>query len=119
MKIEGSRFMVLGLLAALLLSSCVYADKERAVAMGGKGAYNGRDFSLVWDNDESFRSAITGAVAVGGLYYGAAQHAATEATARAANANATKQAINASNNATKIASEGIAADVTKATVLPK
>jgi hypothetical protein len=95
------------------------ANKDEVTAFMGKGAYNGRDFSVVWDHDESVKSVVTGIVAGAGLYYGAANHAASEVTTRAAGANSTKQAINASNNATKIASEGIAADVTKTITIPK
>lgn len=60
----------------------------------------------------------TAGAAIAGWFYSEA-HAATEATAQLSNTNATNQAINASNNATKIASEGIAADVTKTITLPK
>jgi hypothetical protein len=117
---EGAKArMVLVVLITLGLSSCMRARKDEVIAFMGKGAYNGRDFSVVWDHDESVKSVATAVIAGAGLYYGAAQHAASEATTRVVNGNATQQAINANNNATKIASEGIAADVTKAVTIPK
>ena len=106
-------------LACVLMCSCMRATKDDVIAFMGKGAYNGRDFSVVWDHDESVKSVVTGIVAGAGLYYGAAQHAASEATTRALDANRSTEAINASNNATQIASEGIAADVIKTTTVPK
>lgn len=95
----------------LLLSSCTLSNKDWNVALGGKGAYSGRDFSVTWDNEKSFGDAALAGTAIAGLYYGAANLAEEEATTRAVNSNATKEAINANNNATKLGSEGIKAGV--------
>ena len=63
------RFLSLLLLPALALSSCVYGDAHHVASLGGKGAYKGADFSLVWNHEKSFRD---GAVAAG-LAIGAVQ----------------------------------------------
>lgn len=86
----------------LALCSCTVSNKDWNVAFGGKGAYSGRDFSVTWDNEDSFR---TGA-AIAGLAVGAYQAVAVQKSADALNAtqhtNVTKQAINANNNATAV-----------------
>jgi hypothetical protein len=90
------------LVAVLMLCSCVRATKDEVVAFAGKGAYNGRDFSLVWDHDESVKSIVTGAVAAATLGVSAYSDSVSAAVSTNAANNATKQAVNASNNATKV-----------------
>lgn len=77
------------LMAALgvLLGSCTFANKDTAVALGGKGAYNGRDFSLVWDNEGSFRDAAV----VAGLAVGAVQAVAVQKSSDALTATTVKE----------------------------
>lgn len=92
-------------LIAILLSSCAYADSERAIMLGGKGAAKGaavgRSYSMVWDGRESFRDGAMLATAAVGAWASVASTEVAETTTRAVNSNSTKQAINASNNATK------------------
>jgi putative NIF3 family GTP cyclohydrolase 1 type 2 len=71
--------MKLLLLIPLLLASCTFANKDTAVALGGRGSYAGRDFSLVWDNEGSFRDAAV----VAGLAVGAVQAVALQKSADA------------------------------------
>lgn len=105
------------LLIPLLFSSCTYADKDRAIAMGGRGVYKGSSFGLVWDNEGSFRDAALLAGVAVGAWQSVAASKASEATARAVSNNATKEAIAKSADATKV--ELGAQEVTKATTLPK
>ena len=97
----------------LLLSSCVVASADKISALGGKGAYKSKSFSLVWDDQKSFRDASVAVTAIAAAAYSAATSAAAETTTQIVNTNAAKvastqaktsaaTAINASNNATKV-----------------
>lgn len=83
------------LLIPILLSSCVYADGQKVASLGGRVTYNGRDFSMTSDHEKSFSDGAIAATAVAGLYYGAANVAAQEATTRNANNNALKENLGA------------------------
>lgn len=99
---------------ALCCTSCVVANKDMFVALGGKSSYKSRDFGVVTNLDKSFRDGTLAASAIAGLYYSAATAAAQEVTSQAALKEATKQ--NASNNALK---EALGAqEVEKATFVP-
>jgi hypothetical protein len=75
--------------------------------------------TYAYDNTKSFRDgALAVAAIAGGLVSGGVSEA-EQATARAVDANRSAEAINASNNAAKVASEEIGAGVIKATTLPK
>ena len=78
-------------LIALLLSSCMVADEKRVVTLGGKVAYNGRNFSVVSDHEDSFRSGAALVGIAAGVYGGIR-----------ADSIAAGVTTNASNNATKI-----------------
>lgn len=97
-------FFIYILICALVLltSSCTYTDGKRNIALGGKGAARGSDYAVAWDNVESFRDGalLVGAVATSGFSY--LGDKAAEGTAQVINNNATKQGINASNNATAV-----------------
>lgn len=107
------------LLVAALLSSCMVANENTVASLGGKGAYKGKNFGVIWDHENSFRDGAILATAAVGAWANVASTKAAEATTRAVDANRSAEAINASNNAAKIASEGIAADVTKTITVPK
>lgn len=87
--------LMLHFLMGMALVSCTMMDEKRVVALGGAGAYNGRNFSGTWDNRESFRDAAVLATAAVGAWASVASDKAAEATARTVNTNATKQAIHA------------------------
>ena len=94
------------LVIPLLLSSCVYATKDRMVSLGGASAYKSAGFGLVHDHNDSFRAGAATVGIVAGLAAGAWQHAATETTTRAIN-----------SNATGVQKAAIQADVIKSTTL--
>lgn len=105
----------LTILLCAALTSCTFSNAKCNLAFGGKGAYGGRDFSVVWDNEKSFSDgAIIAGLAVG-AYQATALGKAAEVTNRAVDANRSAEAINASNNAVKTTEIG--AGVTKATTL--
>jgi hypothetical protein len=123
-KVQGFRSKVQGFLLAVLvmaaLPSCFSVTNVNGhVAWGGKGAARGNGWAVVYDNEQSFRdgAVLAGAAASSGFSYLADK--AAEGTAQVINANAARQAINASNNAAAVATEEIKAGVIKATVLPK
>lgn len=88
------------LLLPLFMTSCVVANGNMVASMGGKFAYKGKDFGIISDHEGSFRdAAVLAGLAVGAWQTVAATKAA-EATKQVASSNATKQAINASNNTT-------------------
>jgi hypothetical protein len=89
-------------LALLLCASCTVTTEKGNVAFGGKGAARGSGWAVAWDNEKSFSDGAIAGTAIAGLYYSAATAAAKEATSRTMSANATNQAINASNNATAV-----------------
>ena len=102
------------LLIPLLGVSCVSATATRVTSFGGKGAYKGRDFALVFDAEKSFRDGALAVAAVAAASFSAATQKAAEVTAQAASANAAQTSqqaaaqaaaveINASNNAVKMA----------------
>ncbi len=95
------------LILTACLSACTYADKDHAVAVGGKGAYKGKTFALTWDNEKSFNDvAVVGLAAVPAIQaVKIAQDAG--ATDRLVNTNAAKTTINASNNAAKVQTASI------------
>jgi hypothetical protein len=102
------------LLLSLLLTSCTVSNKDWNVALGGKGAYSGRDFSVTWDNEKSFSDgAIIAGLAVGAAQAVAAQRSA-DSLAKTVNSNATKQAISASKDATAVQLGEQAVEVQKA-----
>jgi hypothetical protein len=90
------------LLLPLLLASCTVSNAKWNVALGGKGAYAGRDFSVTWDNVKSFRDAAVLATAAVGAWANVASDKAAEATTRTVDSNRSAEAINASNNATSV-----------------
>lgn len=94
------------LLLSLFLASCQ--------APGGVGRV-----TYAYDNTESFRDGAVAVAAIAGGLISAGVSKAEEVTKRSVDANRSAETINASNNATKIASEGIAADVTKTITVPK
>lgn len=111
---------ILSILAALCLPSCLTITNAKGnVAWGGKGAARGAGWAVTWDNEKSFQDGAILATAAAGAWANIASAKAAEATTRALDANRSAEAINASNNAARVASEGIAADVTKSTTLPK
>jgi hypothetical protein len=106
------------LLIPLLSVSCVSATADRVISFGGKGAYKGRDFALVFDTEKSFRDGALAVAAVAAASFSASTQKAAEVTAQAANAAAAqttqKQAAEAaaveitkSNNAVKMAELGL------------
>lgn len=105
------------MLLMLPLSSCVVANKNMVASLGGKGAYKGKDFGLVWDSESSFRDAAT----VAALGVGAWQSVAATKSADALSAirvkEATKLGTVQSNNATAIELGAQAAGVEKAKIL--
>lgn len=105
------------LLIPLLCSSCVVANKDMVASLGGKMAYKGRDFAVTSDHEASFREAAMLATAAVGAWASVASTEAAEATNRAVNSNATKQAINASNNSTAVQLGAQAADIEKTKIL--
>ena len=84
-------------LVALLLSSCVYGYSKHLVSLGGKGAYKGSDFSLVWNHEKSFRD---GAVAAG-LAIGAIQTSVVTKSNNALSATKDTNATSVINTTTK------------------
>jgi len=114
---NGAKFSI-SLLVALLMPSCVVATKDTYVSLGGKSAYKSATFGVVHDHNKSFRDGTLAAASIAGLYYSAATAAAREASSQVATKEATKTTVNASNNATSVAIEGIKADVTKSTFVP-
>jgi hypothetical protein len=78
-------------LIALLLTSCMVADEKRVVTLGGKVAYNGRNFSVVSDHEDSFRSGAALAGIAAGIYGGIR-----------ADSIAAGVSTNAANNAAKV-----------------
>jgi hypothetical protein len=102
------RFLMLVVLLGLvlILSSCVTATADRVVAFGGKGAYKGRDFALVFDAEKSFRDGAIAAAAAAAGYFSAVTQGAAEVTAQAASKNAAE-------TAQKEAAEAAAVEITK------
>lgn len=101
------------LIFILCLSSCVVATDTKISALGGRGAYKSKTFSLVWDDQKSFRDVTVAVTAIAAAAYSAASQAAAETTAQIESSNAAKVAatqaktnaatvINSSNNATKV-----------------
>lgn len=90
------------LLACLLPSCLTITNANGNVAWGGKGAARGAGWAVTWDNEKSFQDGAILATAAAGAWASVAGTKATELTARSVNSNATKQAINASNNATAV-----------------
>jgi hypothetical protein len=88
-------------------------------AVGGKGGMKAGNMAMVWDNEKSFNDLAWVALAAVPAMQAVKSIQATEQTARIVNTNATNAAINASKDATTVRTAEIAADVTKATVLPK
>ena len=89
------------LLIPLMLCSCMMADERRVVTLGGKVSYNGRNFSVVSDHEDSFQAGAAVAGIAIGAYGAAVERAGDIDLAKTNSNNATKQAINASNNAVK------------------
>jgi len=96
------------------LSSCVHATGDKITALGGKGAYRSKSFTLVYGNEKSFRDAALAVTTIAASVASAYTTAAAETTAQVASGNAASvtntstkaaqaTAINSSNNATKIA----------------
>lgn len=96
-------------LFVLPIASCTVTTTKGNVAFGGKGAARGEGWAVTWDNEKSFSDGAIAGTAIAGLYYSAANLAAEEATKRAVDTNATNRAINADNNATSLAKEGLKA----------
>lgn len=98
-------FVVMAIIIAvvLFLSSCTYADSQHVVFVGGKGSYKSKQFALTTDNEKSFQDGTIAATAIAGLAYSAATASEQQLTDRTVNSNAAKTTINASNNATKVA----------------
>lgn len=112
--------IIAALLCASSLSSCLTITNANGnVAWGGRGAARGAGWAVTWDNEKSFQDGAILATAAVGAWASVASTKAAEATTRAVDANRSAEAINASNNATSVATEGIKADVIKSTVLPK
>lgn len=107
------------LLLPMLMSSCVVANKNMVASLGGKGAFKSATFGLVWDHEQSFRDGTVAATALAGAYFSSVVSKAKEVTAQSANANATQQAINASNNATAVELGAQEAATTQAITIPK
>lgn len=101
----------------LLLSSCTYTDAQRNIALGGKGAARGNGWSVVWSNEQSFRDGSMVAGLAIGAWQAVAAQKSTDALRATQSTNATKQAVNASNNATAIELGAQAADVEKTKIL--
>jgi hypothetical protein len=100
-------------LACASLASCTIAKKDVLVAAGGRGAYKGGDFAVVWDNRQSFRDFMLAAAAIATSGFSSATTQAQEATAQIINTNQSKTAQRAaevageveivkSNNATQV-----------------
>ena len=107
------------LILPLLLSSCVIANKDTVAALGGKGAYKGKEFGLIWDDEQSFQDGAIAVTAVAGAVISAGVTKGQQAVDKAANANSTQQAINANNNATavELGAQKAGVETTKSTVL--
>jgi hypothetical protein len=111
------------LLIPLLLSSCVVAKSGQTVvaAFGGKGAAKSGDLAMTWDNEKSFNDlawvALAAVPAMQAVKIAQSADALTATQAKSAE----RVTINAANNAAATEQLGIktAADVTKATTLPK
>lgn len=104
---------------AILLASCTYSDATRNIAVGGKGAYNSGTFAVTWDNEKSFNDVAWVAMAAVPAVQAVKIAKSDNALSAINSNNAAKTTINASNNATKIATDSIAADVTKTITKPK
>jgi hypothetical protein len=80
------------LIPVLFLMSCAYADKDKAVMFGGKGAARGQNYMLIYNGEKSFRdgTVLAGTLATG--YFGLGAHKATEATAQVTARETTKRA---------------------------
>lgn len=85
----------------LYLCSCVHATSEKVTAFGGKGAYKSKSFSLVFNNEKSFRDGALAATTIAAAVASAYTSAAAETTAQVANSNAASVSKNAANNAAK------------------
>lgn len=106
-------------LLVFITSSCTFASKDFTVALGGKGAAKGAQYATTWDNERSFQDgSMLAGVAIAAAQ-AVKQTVQTETTARVIHTNNTKLGIVQSNNATKEVLGAQAADVTKATTLPK
>lgn len=102
--------MAITIAVVLFLSSCTvgYATspdgtKTYIGAVGGKGAAKSKQLALNYDNEKSFSDGTIAATAIAGLAYSAATASEQQLTDRTVNSNAAKTTINASNNATKVA----------------
>ena len=91
------------LLALICSTSCVSVTKDRLIALGGKGAAKGDQWSAVFNNEKSFSNAASAVGMAVGSYLSAGIMKAKETTSQMATKSATKTTINASNNATKAA----------------
>lgn len=112
---------LLALIAIVTLCSCTgYVHEAHSasgnyvrdvlVKVGGSASLRGSDgSSLVTDDQQSFRDAATAATGISAAIAQKSVAVAKEATSRVANTNATKQAINASNNAAAVEQARISA----------
>lgn len=108
-------------LACIASNACTFANADTAVALGGKGAYKGKTFALTWDNEQSFRDgSMVAGVAIGAAQAVALQRSA-DSVSKVQSTNASNQAINASNNATKVelGAQQSGLETVKATTIPK
>ena len=107
----------INLVAGLILSACsitptpvknAKGGAAYAWQLGGKGMLDYKpDGSMthVYSNEKSFQHFTQAVTTVAAAGFALSYQKAAELTTRAQNANATKQAINASNNATKVATQ--------------
>lgn len=126
---------LLAVITFLACSGCSYNEelmakadgsmyRTRSLWMGGDHlAQTSSGSKYASTNTASFRDAALAATAIAGAAYSASTAAAREVTSQVATKEASKQAINASNNATavELGAQGVqeAAIAAEAAVIPK
>lgn len=111
---------LLSIFCAFACVSCVQfqgPDGTKVTSLGGRGTFKSASFAGSFDHRQSFREGTLALAAVASSGFAYLGDKAAEGTAQLVNTNATKQAINASKDATKVSLGAQQAGVETAKIL--